>query len=207
MGAFVSDVLLTLGRYGFHYYLLWFKADDPLNVIYGSVALVPIFLVWLYLVWVVVLLGVEVAYVGQNFGTLWAAEQEQRLSKQRAFKVPTFATVLGILLALAKSHEQGEPPLGYEALARLTGLSQRSIHPLLEVLQKQGWAVETEAGWLLAKSATAIQIHQVARAWYKETAPDGTGRSEAVIQLQRTIEEGVEGTLTGTLQDAMERWI
>ena len=206
MGALVSVCLLIVGRFAFHYYLLWFKADDPLNVIYGSLALIPIFLVWLYLVWVVVLLGVEVAYVGQNFGTLWAAEQEQLLTTHQSLRVPSLATVLGVLMSIARQHEAGEEPLRIEDIARVSGLSQRALHPLLEVLLRRGWVVETERGWVLAKSAAAIDLQDVGELWNDETAPDGPGQSETVSHVQHLYRENQREFLQGTVKDALDRW-
>jgi len=40
------------------------------STIYGSLATIPIFLIWLYVTWVIVLIGLEVAYTHQNYSAL-----------------------------------------------------------------------------------------------------------------------------------------
>jgi membrane protein len=40
------------------------------STIYGSLAVVPIFLIWLYVTWIIVLIGVEISYTHQHFENL-----------------------------------------------------------------------------------------------------------------------------------------
>lgn len=56
-GAFMTAVLFELAKLGFVAY----ASNTNYTVIYGAVALVPIFLFWIYLVWIVVLLGASLA--------------------------------------------------------------------------------------------------------------------------------------------------
>jgi len=56
-GAFLSTVLFDLAKLGFVAYV----SNANYTVIYGALATIPIFLFWLYLVWVVILLGASLA--------------------------------------------------------------------------------------------------------------------------------------------------
>lgn len=56
-GAFLTSVLFNLARAGFVAYV----SNASYNVIYGALATVPLFLLWLYLVWIVILLGASLA--------------------------------------------------------------------------------------------------------------------------------------------------
>jgi len=58
IGGLVSGILLSGLRYGFAQYVTHFPTYETL---YGALATVPIFLVWMYLSWVVVLIGAVVA--------------------------------------------------------------------------------------------------------------------------------------------------
>lgn len=56
-GSFLSTVLFTAAKAGFVAYV----SRANYSVIYGALASVPIFLLWLYIVWIVILLGASLA--------------------------------------------------------------------------------------------------------------------------------------------------
>jgi membrane protein len=75
IGAIVTTVLFTLVRWAFGIYAAHLMSGR-LNLIYGTVGLVIIFLLAIETMWVVILLGVEISYVWQNlYGVLRATEQ------------------------------------------------------------------------------------------------------------------------------------
>ncbi|MCK5568461.1 MAG: YihY/virulence factor BrkB family protein, partial [Spirochaetes bacterium] len=41
---------------------IYVRVIPQINVLYGSLAFIPIFLIWLYCTWVIVLFGVELNY-------------------------------------------------------------------------------------------------------------------------------------------------
>jgi membrane protein len=61
-GALVAGTAWEAAKIGFDVYVRYFASYGTL---YGPLAVVPVFLVWLYLTWVVVLFGAEVAFVHQ----------------------------------------------------------------------------------------------------------------------------------------------
>ncbi|MFP5248141.1 MAG: YihY/virulence factor BrkB family protein, partial [Thermoanaerobaculia bacterium] len=76
VGALVTTGLFTLVRYLFGIYAAYLMSGR-LNIIYGTVGLIVIFLVAIETMWVVILVGVEISYVWQNlYGVLRASEQQ-----------------------------------------------------------------------------------------------------------------------------------
>ncbi len=145
------------------------------TLIYGTFAALPIFLVWMYLSWIVVLLG---ALVSASLPTF--------LERQRI--VPTFAgdrawaaTVL--LVALAEAQRAGQPANFDELLGRI-GLAEHNMENLLGTLREIGWAARTEEGyWVLPLAAEQIKTSAIierfaldADAWLAASAntPAGT---------------------------------
>jgi len=75
--AFVATVLIQLARptYG-----LYVTHAIKYEKIYGSLGAVPIFLLWLWVLWLLVLFGAEVAFTIQNIGLLRFQDRLHRLS-------------------------------------------------------------------------------------------------------------------------------
>lgn len=63
VGAFVASLLFELTKRGFALYVINFNNYE---VIYGALSSLPIFLIWIYLSWVVALVGAEVVAVLQQ---------------------------------------------------------------------------------------------------------------------------------------------
>lgn len=59
-GGAVAAILFELSKWLFTLYLAHFKTYQ---LLYGALATIPLFLIWMYLSWLVVLFGAEVSYV------------------------------------------------------------------------------------------------------------------------------------------------
>ena len=69
VGSFIGACLWEMAKWAFNLYVT--KAL-PYSAIYGTLALMPLFLLWLYFTWLIVLFGLEVTYTlqalrGRNF--------------------------------------------------------------------------------------------------------------------------------------------
>lgn len=58
-GGFIAAILFELSRIGFAFY---YKISSTYELIYGVFAVIPIFLVWIYVIWVIILYGALVAH-------------------------------------------------------------------------------------------------------------------------------------------------
>jgi len=76
-GAFLATVLLQLARPLFTLYVVHAVRYEK---IYGSLGAIPIFLLWVWLLWLIVLFGAEVAFTLQNVGLLRYQDKLRKLS-------------------------------------------------------------------------------------------------------------------------------
>lgn len=65
VGALVAAIAWEASKWGFAQYITFTRGQSYVRL-YGSVALVPLFLLWVYVTWIVVLSGLQVAFYLQH---------------------------------------------------------------------------------------------------------------------------------------------
>lgn len=129
VGSFVTAVLFELTKWGFGLYV---SKAVPYSKIYGSLGLVPLFLLWMYLIWILVLFGLELTY------TLQAMKGKR--FKHLDTETPLGASgdprwIIPLMTRIAQGFDTGTPVSEAE-LASDLALPNRSIEELIEVLEK-----------------------------------------------------------------------
>ena len=66
-GAFMAAIMWELGKSGFTMYL---RSATGYTKFYGSLAILPLFMLWVYVTWVIVLLGMQMTHALQHFTKL-----------------------------------------------------------------------------------------------------------------------------------------
>ena len=103
------------------------------NAIYGSFAALPLFLIWLQLSWLIVLLGAELSFAGQNIDTY---EFEQAYKKVSL----SFKKLLSLRIAnvLVQKFSHSEKPVGEISIAHTLGIPIRLAREILNELRSAG---------------------------------------------------------------------
>ncbi len=91
VGAVAGATLWELAKGGFNWYITSMTQFDR---IYGSLGAVPVFLLWVYLTWVIVLFGSEVAYAVQYPKSESRLSQAQLADYLDFFSVRTMAEIV-----------------------------------------------------------------------------------------------------------------
>jgi len=154
IGGVVAGLLFAGLRQGFGFYVAKFPTYQT---IYGAVSVVPIFLVWMYLSWAVVLLG----------AVLTAALGEWRVGVRKTGMglAPTehLSAAVGLLANLLAASQAGKGiPRGQ--LLRATAASGEFVDRLLDDLQAAGFIDRTERRrWVLVRDPGAVTLHDLMR--------------------------------------------
>lgn len=158
VGGVVAGTLWQTAQWA---YINWQIGFTKYNAIYGSFAQLPLFLVWLYISWVLVLLGAEISFAAQRlhaFVRRGLSEGLSPLSRQKA-------AVLA-LAHLARRFQAGLPPQTLSETAQSLRLSADVLEDVLGLLAEAGMAVEIgdeeSRGFGLAVSPELIRMADVA---------------------------------------------
>jgi membrane protein len=119
--------------------VLYIKAVPTFSAVYGAFSAVPILLLWIYLMWVVVLLGAVVAaYLPTLLGGIgWRAD-----TPGSAFQLS-----LEVLRQLDAARRAGRPATGQvDALAKRLWVESLQLEAVLETLADLGWVGRLEDG-------------------------------------------------------------
>lgn len=153
-GAVAASLLFEALKAGFFRFVFASSLRAQLVAAAGSV---PIFLLWVYFSWCVVLLGNQIAYVTQNF---------RRLALERYYhpgKMPIDGRVLVALLLLVHGRfDAGNGPTTAQQVEQALGLRASEAEDAVSRLMERGLLMEVAANRVApARPAAQIGVEEV----------------------------------------------
>jgi membrane protein len=130
--------------------------------IYGSLGLVPVFMMGLYFSWLILLFGAQVAYAFQNRSSYLEAKQVENINQRgREFVALRLMTAVGQRFAI------GERPARISEMAESLGVPTRLIRQVMQTLSNARIVVEVngqETSYLPARPLETITCYDILHA-------------------------------------------
>ncbi len=150
VGGVLAALVFEILKVGFTRYLALFPTY---TLVYGTFASLPVFLLWIYLSWLIVLLGAVVVAVLPDWRA--GARAGQHLAGHRFYRV------LSLLRELAVAHRTGAV-LSTARLQQTAALTAADTESLLVELAHCGWVCEAvRGGWVLGRDTGEIMLADV----------------------------------------------
>ncbi|MBF6570196.1 MAG: YihY family inner membrane protein [Candidatus Binataceae bacterium] len=193
IGSIIAAVLFQVVQWAYVRFQIGVASYEA---IYGALAAVPIFLVWIYIAWSIVLFGAEIAATIQR-GTAYS---------QLSPGSPEFPYVaaLHILLRLSDQHLRGARPLTTTGFASELGVDLTAIVPIIARLRNAGLIIEagtepktSRHGFVLGRLPSTIRLSEAVGSMPTDrVAGLGDARIREIIQRLASVHHELLGALT-----------
>ncbi len=134
-GALFVAVAFELAKSG----LAWYVESVPTySTVYGALATLPILLLWIYMVWVIVLLGAIIA--------AYAPSLQMRVVRRPPHAGWRFELALEVLGALRDAREGAQRGVSLAGLAASLRTDPLQLEPLVDLLVALDWVARLDEG-------------------------------------------------------------
>jgi membrane protein len=160
IGSLVGSLLWEFAKFGFQIYVV---EAVPYSAIYGSIGLIPLFLFWMYVTWVIVLFGLILTYTLQSLG----GSSLIRMDRDKdSLPIGDPDWMLPIMSEVGHAFGSGYS-IDNQTLAEQIGLSSRVVHDMTNklvdasMLRKVNSGAGVESSLTLARPAEKIHIAEI----------------------------------------------
>ena len=152
VGGLSAGVCLEAMKQGFSFYVAHFATYE---LVYGAFAAIPVFLMWIYLSWLIVIGGAVLAAL--------LPEWRERAGQSEPVPGSDFFDALQVLKVLWRAHRTGSV-VSLSSLHPAVKVRIDHLEKILAILSGAGWVARSGPdGWLLARDAAAIKVDDIYR--------------------------------------------
>ena len=165
------------------------------KLVYGTFASLPIFLMWIYLSWVVVVFASVITAVLPYWRTGGVLLKQPPGAQ--------FVEAVEILKMLCRAYVDGRV-LNLQQLRMAVKLSWEDAETILDKLVAAGWVAKLQGnGWVLARDAGAIRVGDVFRMFVFGRDAADVSEDSTLRRLVSSIAGNVDGELDFSLKELL----
>ncbi len=205
-GGVAAAVFLELAKYGFGL----FAKGAGYSSIYGQLALLPLFMLWIYTTWCIVLLGLRMSYLMQHRGSsmLLIAARLGGVTGDGVCIEP--ASAVAVLALIARRFERGQGAISGEQIGSELAIDTVFIRRVLELAMRKGMVACVAAGkggsdgaerggFVLARPATTIFTRDALAIGFElARLPATTDEAEMVRAMRKEQLDGLGERVLGS---------
>jgi membrane protein len=135
IGAFVAGVLWETTGWAFASFIV---TSTKYTAIYSAFATLIMFLIWLYLSWLILLIGASIAFYDQRPEYLTIQRGEPRLSNRMKEKL-----ALLVAYVIGDNYYRGRPAWTAEGLAQRLRVPKGAMESVVQALEQRGLLIRT----------------------------------------------------------------
>ncbi|MEM7432019.1 MAG: YihY/virulence factor BrkB family protein [Pseudomonadota bacterium] len=175
------------------------------QLVYASLALPITGLIWLYVNWLVLLIGAQLAFYFQNPAYLRIGRRQPRLSNSMRERL-----ALNIMFVIGRSFRDGGARETVRSLAHRMKMPSVTILPIVEGLESRGLIVSTEEEDLVpAREVSRIEVNEIL-AVVRTQGETGSYRDPEwepmISNLGNELDDAVNDAMgSSTLADLLDR--
>ncbi len=194
-GAAVAAILLEIGKHSLGAYL---DNAFAISQLYGSLGLIPLFMFWVYLMWLAVLFGLEVSAILQ---ALHGRDLEEMQPKPAAVGLLDPAAIIPVMEIVAERFAGGQPTTARHA-AEVCSLPEEAVAQMYARLIEQRVLYSVDAGAnsvSLALPADKVSAERLMQIGFELVDEPAGHKSEFVKRLREAQQALARQTTLATL--------
>ncbi len=188
-GALLAAVLLEVGKRTLGAY---FAKAVLVGQLYGSLGLIPVFMFWVYVMWLIVLFGLEVS---ASLQMLRGRRLEELDGNRTGLVDPT--SVLLVMQVVARYFEASHATNAGE-IADEISISEQTVMLMLDHLTEAGIVhrLDQDGSIAMARPPDQISAEELLEIGYRMCDESEAARASTIIRRLRDAQKGLAGQIT-----------
>ena len=173
------------------------------SIIYGTIAVIPIFLFWVYIIWLIIIGAMELAWLLQH-------KQRQWTGKCLTAMLPAEKLMFGIdiYLSIAERFHSTEPAPTISELSHKFCMPGEDTSQVISIFSAKNLLVQTAGenpGWIPSRSLDTVRVAELIEAVFGANSIPDDSKSVSAVLIAEFYSEGEKAFMLKSVSDLLDR--